>query len=221
MNVSNALRERKSTRAFLDKQVDRRIIEHILESASQAPSGTNTQPWQVAIVSGETKTKLQDMLEQAFRSGEKSRMQYQYYPVKWQSPYRDRRLACGLQMYTTLNITRDDKQKQQDQWAGNYRAFDAPVMLFFFLDPVMEKGSFLDYGMFLQSLMLAAVEQGLATCPQAALAEYPDIVKQQLGYSEDIILLCGMSLGYEDKNARVNSYRTPRETVDKFTQFFD
>ncbi len=148
-------------------------------------------------------------------------MDYQYYPVDWQPPYKERRKACGLQLYSTLQISREDKQRQMDQWAANYRAFDAPVALFFFMDGIMETGSFLDYGMFLQSLMLSAVEEGLAVCPQAALGEYPKIIKPFLGYPDDTVLLCGMSLGYEDPDALVNSYRTPREEVESFTRFFD
>ena len=221
MNVCDALVERKSTRAFIDKPVEKDLINHILESASHAPSGTNTQPWQVVVVTGKTKQKLQQKLEAEYRSGAKSRIAYHYYPQQWQSPYKERRLACGLQLYSTLEIKRDDKQKQLDARARNFRAFDAPVMLLFFIDKIMEAGSYMDYGMFLQSIMLAAVEQGLATCPQAVLAEYPDIVKQQLGFDDDRILLCGISLGYEDKDAIINSYRTPRVAVDKFTQFFD
>ena len=221
MNVSDALQTRKSVRAFTKQEVDRKLIEEILNNAAHAPSGTNTQPWQVAIVSGKTKNQLQQKLEKAFRDKVASKMDYHYYPLDWQSPYKERRRACGLQMYKTLNIAREDKQKQLDQWAANYRAFDAPVMLFFFLDPVMEKGSYLDYGMFLQSVMLAATEQGLATCPQAALAEYPAIVKQQINYDSNKILLCGMALGYEDAEAAVNSYRTPRNTADSFSHFFN
>jgi len=221
MNVSEALLSRKSVRAFLNKPVRRELIETLLNNASHAPSGTNTQPWQVAVVSGDSKVKLQEKLESAFRDKKTAHTDYQYYPLEWQTPYKDRRRACGLQMYTTLDIQREDKEKQLNQWAANYRAFDAPVMLFFFLDPVMEKGSFLDYGMFLQSFMLAATEQGLCTCPQAALADYPDIVKQELNYEQDKILLCGMALGYEDTTAQVNSYRTPREDCDSFSHFFD
>ncbi len=126
-----------------------------------------------------------------------------------------------MQLYSSLNISREDAEKRQAQWAANYRAFDAPVMLLFFMDPVMETGSFLDYGMFLQSVMLAAMEEGLATCPQVALAEYPQIVKQFLGYPDDTFLICGMALGYEDTEAAVNNYRTPRAAVSEFSQFFD
>lgn len=221
MNIKDALIQRKSTRAFLNKSVSQDAIMRILDAARHAPSGTNTQPWQVAVVTGNKKLELQQKLEAAFRSGTKAHMDYQYYPVEWIEPYKSRRRTCGLQMYSTLEIGREDKQKQLDQWAANYRAFDAPVMLLFFMDEVMETGSYLDYGMFMQSIMLAAVEEGLATCPQAALGEYPDIVKKALGYSENSILLCGMALGYEDAQAKVNSYRTMREPVDSFTRFYD
>ncbi|RLC30907.1 MAG: nitroreductase [Deltaproteobacteria bacterium] len=220
MNIKDALKRRKAVRAFLDKAVENEKIRRILEAAKHAPSGTNTQPWQVAVVTGDTKIRLGELLENAFRSGVKGKMDYQYYPGRWKEPYRGRRRACGLQLYTALEITREDRERQLEQWAANYRAFDAPAVLFFFMDPDMEKGSFMDYGMFLQSVMLAAVEEGLATCPQASLGEYPDIVREFLGYPDDTILVCGMAMGYEDTRAKVNSYRTPREKVHEFTRFF-
>ncbi len=221
MNVSDALRARKSTRAFLDREVEHEKIERLLKAAGHSPSGVNTQPWQVAVVSGARKVDLCARMEESFRSGQKGQMEYQYYPLEWQGVYKERRKACGLQLYSTLQISREDKQRQLDQWAANYRGFDAPVILFFFIDRIMETGSIFDYGMFYQSVMLAAVEEGLATCPQASLAEYPDIVKQQLGYGDDTMLLCGMALGYEDTEAVVNSYRTPREKLESFVRFFE
>lgn len=221
MNVQQALEKRKSVRAFLDRAVEVEKINAILNSASHAPSGANTQPWQVAVVTGETKQKLQQKIETEFRNGNSGKADYTYYPDEWIEPYKTRRVKCGLQLYTTLDIKREDKEKQLDQWAANYRAFDAPVMLLFFLDKHMQTGSYLDYGMFLQSIMLAAVDQGLATCPQASLADYPDIIKSTLGYAPDDILICGMSLGYEDEGALVNSYRTPREPAEKFTRYFE
>lgn len=220
MNVSEALQLRKSVRAFLNKDVEEYKIDAILSAASHAPSGTNTQPWQVAVVTGESKQKLQSQIENSFRQGNKAAADYQYYPKEWLEPYKSRRRACGLQMYSTLKVTKEDKQQQQNLWAANYRAFDAPVMLLFFMDECMETGSFLDYGMFLQSIMLAAVEQGLATCPQASLADYPEIIKTTLNYPQSNILICGMALGYEDKNALINSYRTPREEVHSFSKRF-
>ena len=221
MNVSDALLQRKSTRAFTDKAVSLETLRKVLDVARHAPSGVNTQPWQVAVVSGDKKERLCAHMEEQFRNNVKGAMDYSYYPEEWIDPYRGRRKSCGLQMYSTLSIGRDEKQKQLDQWAANYRAFDAPVVLFFFLDPIMSAGSYLDYGMFLQSIMLAAIEAGLATCPQAALGEYPEIVKQELGYPLDSILIGGMALGYEEKEALVNSYRTDRLAVDEFTHFFD
>ena len=221
MKVFEALQQRKSTRAFLPREVDRKIIEQLLDAARHAPSGANTQPWQVAVVSGARKHALQQHIEAAYRSGVEPKMDYPYYPTTWTEPYKSRRVGTAVQLYRALHIERDDTQRRRDQWAANYRAFDAPVALFFFMDRDMQTGSFMDYGMFLQSFMLAAVERGLATCPQAALGEYPQIVKQELGYPEHSILMCGMALGYEDTGAVVNSYRTPREEVAAFTAFFD
>ena len=220
MDVRQALLQRKSTRAFLDKSVNADTIRNILDAARHAPSGANTQPWQVAVVTGDTKQKLQQRIEARFREGVKGKMDYEYYPTEWTQPYKERRVACGIQLYQSLNIARDDKQRRVEQWAANYRAFDAPVMLLFFMDAGLQTGSFMDYGMFIQSVMLAAVDEGLATCPQAALGEYPDIVKETLGYPQDSILLCGMAMGYEDPQAAINSYRTPREAVNAFARFF-
>lgn len=220
MNINQAISQRHSARAFINKIVSIEKINRILDIARQAPSGANTQPWQVAVVSGKSKNKLQYALEHAFSSGLKSQISYKYYPVNWKPVYKKRRHLCGLQLYQSLNIARSDSEARKAQWAANYRAFDAPVMLLFFIDKEMETGSFLDYGMFLQSIMLAAMEEGLATCPQAALAEYPQIVQQILGYESDVTLICGIALGYEDLNADVNEYRTSREPVENFTQYF-
>lgn len=221
MNIIDALHRRKSTRAFLDKPVDRDTVVRILQAARHAPSGTNAQPWQVAVVCGEKLTELTGRLSEAFRQNGPGTMDYQYYPVDWHEPYKSRRVACGAQLYAAQGIDRRDKEGRLRQWAANYRAFGAPVILFFFLDPVMQRGSFIDYGMFLQSVMLAAVGEGLATCAQAALGQYPELIKDFLGYRQELTLICGMALGYEDKGAPVNGYRTPREEVAAFTRFFE
>ena len=221
MNVIEALNQRKSTRAFLKQDVDKAVIEEILDAARHAPSGANTQPWQVVVVTGEKKRKLEQKLEAAFSDGIEAKMDYLYYPTEWSEPYKSRRVACGMELYRALHIAREDKQRRRDQWAANYRAFDAPVALFFFMDAGLQTGSFMDYGMFLQSRMLAAVDKGLATCPQAALAEYPALVKQELGYPENSILICGMALGYENRDAAINHYRMPRDEVSAFARFFE
>jgi len=221
MNIFETLNKRKSVRAFLDQAVEKEKIIKILDAARHAPSGVNTQPWQVAVVMGESKKRLQSKIETAFREGNKGQADYSYYPTQWKEPYKSRRKECGLLMYKTLKIERSDTQRQTDQWAANYRAFDAPVMLLFLMDEGMQTGSYLDYGMFIQSVMLAAVELGLATCPQASIADYPKIVKSELGYDNDKVLLCGMAMGYEDTKSIINSYRTTRENVESFTEYFD
>ena len=221
MNTSEAIRERKSVRAFTSEKVSQELIERVLDTARYAPSGANSQPWQVAVVTGKTKEKITTALIDEFRSGKGEERDYEYYPSKWKEPFKTRRIACGIQLYDTLGIARKDREGRMAQWEANYRGFDAPVILFFFLDPSLAIGSYMDSGMFLQSVMLAALDEGLATCPQAALSGYAGVVKKILGYAEDTILLCGMALGYEEKGALVNSYRTPREQVQDFTTFFD
>lgn len=218
--VANALLARKSVRAFLDKPVVMDDIHTILHYARQAPSGTNTQPWQIAVVSGEMKKQLDNILLSAFRSGQPKDLDYNYYPLQMPKEFQRRRLECGMQMFQTLGITRENKERRIEQWGQNYSAFGAPVVLYLFTNKMVEKGSFMDCGMFLQSIMLMAVELGLATCAQAALAEYPHLVKEFLGYPDDSILLCGMALGYEDTDALINSYRTTREEVEVFTRFY-
>ena len=220
MDVRTALETRKSTRAFLSRPVARETLERILDAARHAPSGTNMQPWQVAAVAGERKRELCGALEAAFRRGDPPAPDYRYYPHQWDEPFRGRRKACGLQLYGALGIGREERSRQVDQWAANFRAFDAPAMLLFFMEGGLETGSFIDMGMFVQSVMLAAVAEGLASCPQASIADYPAVVKPILGFPPDSILVCGLALGYEDPNAPVNGYRTPREPVEAFTRFF-
>ena len=221
MDLKTTLLQRKSTRAFLDKEVPKDIIDEIIDQSKTAPSGVNTQPWQVAVIQGESKNNLCNKFEKAFRDGVKGAMDYKYYPEEWLDEYKKRRKECGLLLYSTLNISREDKERQLDQWALNYHAFNAPVILLFFIDRSMEKGSFMDYGMFIQSIMLSAVERGLASCPQAALGEYPDIVRQEFPEYGDKMVLCGLALGYEDKNQIVNSYRTPREEIGSFVRYYN
>jgi len=221
MNVSEAIIARKSVRQFLDKDVDTETIKRILNTAKWAPSGTNTQPWEVFVLQGDKKRNLDKELIACFESGEPAAMEYHYYPEEWHQPYQNRRRECGLAMYSALNITRQDKERRQTQWALNYSAFNAPVVMFFTIDKSLQHGSYFDYGMFYQSVMLAAVDQGLATCPQAALAEYPAVVKKALGVFDDKVLLCGMAMGYEDTSAPVNQYRTSRIELDEFVTFVD
>lgn len=218
--VSNVIRKRHSVRAFTQELVPDTVIKEILEIARFAPSGVNSQPWQVAVVKGDTKKTLETNILESFNTGSRGKMDYDYYPASWQSPYKERRAETGKILYETLGIPYEDKAKRLKQWAKNYTAFDAPVVLFFFMDKCMGTGSFLDYGMFLNNIMLLAIENGLATCPQGALGEYPDTVKELLGYPMDCILIGGMALGYEDKKAKVNSVKTTRIPLENFARYF-
>jgi nitroreductase len=221
MRLQDALKKRKSVRAYLDKEVPKAQIEKILNLAKHAPSGVNTQPWQVAVLTRESKQKLQTKLLQAFYDKSPHAMDYQYYPLEWKAPYSTRRAACGLQLYKSVGINKEDKERRREQWAANFRAFDAPVMLFFTMEDVMQTGSFLDFGMFLQSIMISATAEGLATCAQGALAEYSSVVKEALNIPQNTILVCGMALGYEDTSAPINQYRTPRLKLEEFVTYHD
>lgn len=221
MSVLDALQNRKSVRAFLDKPVKRDVIDQILLAARHAPSGVNMQPWLVSVVSGEKKRELDEKLTACFDAGEKEVLDYQYYPLQWIEPFRSRRKETGLLMYQTLQIERRDVEKQKHQWRQNFLAFGAPTVLYVTLDEGLEAGSYMDAGMFIQSIMLAATELGLATCPQAALAGYPGVVKQALNIPKEKVLLCGIALGYEDTSAVINSYRTPRLELSEFVSYFD
>lgn len=221
MDILQAIRERQSIRAYLETAIDKKIIHDILDTARWTPSGVNTQPWQVVVVQGESKQLIGNRIIAARENGQKENPDYAYYPEKWVEPWRKRRLQCGLTMYKALGIGHDDATKRKQAWYRNYHFFGAPVGLLFFLDKKLTTGSLLDMGLFLQSIMLAAHHYGLATCPQAALAEYPDIVRDTLQLSADQRLLGGMALGYADMNQPINQYRLPRCAVEEFTHWYD
>ncbi len=221
MDTTSAITQRYACRAFLDSPVSTEIITHILDTARWAPSGVNTQPWRVAVVSGQRKQAITDALIQVRDSGQEPNPDYQYYPANWQEPYRNRRKVCGLTMYRALDIRREDTEKQKQAWYNNYRFFGAPIGLFVFIDAELAQGSWLDLGMFIQNIMLAAVDTGLATCPQASLADYPDVIRQQLDWPATDKLACGLSLGYADTSQPVNQYRLEREPVDSYTKWYE
>lgn len=219
--VSRSIKARKSVRAFTSEAVSKDAIEAVLETARFAPSGTNTQPWEVSVVTGAARSAIVQALLSCFDAGASEGMDYQYYPEEWVAPYKPRRLACGLALYSALGIERQDKEAQRAHWRRNYEAFGAPTLLFFSIDKVLDKGSYLDYGMFLQNIAIAATAKGLATCMQAALANYPDVVRKHLDLPSNKLILCGMGIGYEDKDHPLNNYRTEREPVERFTRFID
>lgn len=214
--VKTAITSRKSTRAFLPRPIEPALLDELLQIAASAPSGSNIQPWKVHIVSGAARDRLSAALLAAHEANEPSTREYQYYPVNWRSPYIDRRRATGWGLYGLLGIQKGDRVAMARQHGRNYAFFDAPVALVFSIDRDMEMGSWLDYGMFLQNIMVAARGCGLHTCPQAALANFPHIVKAQLGIGDDQIIVCGMSIGYEDTGNRVNDFQPSRIALSEF-----
>lgn len=222
INVDDAITGRRSVRAFLPDPVDRAKVAHILAVASRAPSGTNTQPWKAHVLMGAARQRLsQAMLHAHYDDTLENVNERLYYMSEWRDPYLARRRKVGWDMYGLLGIARGEKQKMKDQHARNYSFFDAPVGLIFTIDRDMNWGSWLDYGMFLQNVMLAARGQGLETCPQAAFAGYHAVVRECLGIPGSDIVICGMSLGKEDTAAAINKLETAREAVADFTVFHD
>ncbi len=227
-SVDAAIESRFSARAFLPTPVPRQTVHDILRVASRAASGTNTQPWKTYVLQGASRDALVEKVCAAHDAiyadpalAADYREAYDYYPEKWVSPYIDRRRENGWSLYGLLGITKGDKDKMHAQHQRNYRFFDAPVGLMFTLDRVMGRGSLVDYGMFLQSIMVAARARGLHTCPQAAWNGFAKIILPHIGAGPDEMLVCGMSLGYADEAAPVNTFHTPREPAESFTRWLD
>lgn len=226
--VDAAIDSRMSLRAFLPTPVPRETLEQLLALASRAPSGTNTQPWKVYVLQGASRDSLvgkvcaaHDALRADPGLAAQYAEEYDYYPEKWVSPYIDRRRENGWGLYGLLGIGKGDKDKMHAQHQRNFRFFDAPVGLMFTLDRVMGRGSLVDYGMFMQTLMVAARGHGLHTCPQAAWNGFASIILPHIGAGADEMLVCGMSLGYADESALVNTFRTPRVGPQDFTTWLD
>ena len=222
--VDEVIRGRRSARGFLPTPVSKETILEILDVAARAPSGTNTQPWQVIVVSGEKKESLsKELIETALDpiNAAKHAQEYSYYPEKWAAPYIDRRRKVGYDLYGLLGISKGERERMDQQFARNYSFFDAPIGLFFTIDRIMGQGSWLDYGMFLQNVMLAAHARGLDTCPQAAFCKYHRIIARHLEIPEQQMLVCGMAMGYEDSSKIENRLRTEREPSTSFTRFLE
>ena len=222
--VDAAITSRRSIRAFIDRPVAREDVERILDVAARAPSGTNTQPWKVYVLTGQARERLCDAIGRvnADPQGAKEHTEeYAYYPREWISPYVDRRRKVGWDLYSLLGLTRDNKAGMAAQHARNYRFFDAPVGLIFTIDRIMEQGSWLDYGMFLQNIMVAARARGLDTCPQAAFTQYHRVIARELELPENEMVVCGMALGWADPERIENTLVTEREPAQAFARFLE
>lgn len=222
--VDAAITSRRSIRAFMPTPVARDDIEAILSVASRSPSGSNTQPWKVYVLTGEIRQRLSQRILATYLDPQQvaqHKEEYDYYPREWVSPYVDRRRKVGWDLYALLGLTRDNKAGMQAQHGRNYAFFDAPVGLIFTIDRVMEQGSWLDYGMFLQSVMIAARARGLDTCPQAAFTQFHRVIADVLQIPEGEQLVCGMALGYADSSKVENTLMTERAPVSEFARFME
>jgi nitroreductase len=220
--VDAAITSRRSIRAYTPQPVAREDIVQILQVAGRAPSGTNTQPWKVYVLEGERKQELSSAILAIHNDPEQAKQhteEYEYYPREWVSPYIDRRRKVGWDLYALLGLTRDNKAGMAAQHGRNYEFFGAPVGLIFTIDRIMEQGSWLDYGMFLQSVMVAARGRGLDTCPQAAFTQYHRVIGSVLNIPENETVVCGMALGYADTTKIENSLITERMRVEEFVKF--
>jgi nitroreductase len=222
--VDAAITSRRSIRAFLPTPVPRQTLEDILTVAARAPSGTNTQPWKVTVLTGAAKERLSAEICAAYDDPAQRAAhteEYAYYPTEWVAPYIDRRRKVGWDLYGLLGIAKTDKVRMHAQHRRNFDFFDAPVGLIFSIDRIMQQGSWLDYGMFLQNVMVAARARGLHTCPQAAFMQWHRIIARQIGLPESEMVVCGMSLGHADPQAIENTLVTERAPVAEFTRILE
>ena len=220
--VDAVMAGRHAVRAFLPHEVPRELVAEILAIASRAPSGTNLQPWRVHVLTGAARQRLVDAVCAAYDSDERGHSaEYNYYPAEFFEPYRARRRQIGWGLYSLLGIGKGDTAKMRAQMRRNYEFFGAPVGLIFSIDRRMGQGSWLDYGMFVQNVMLAARARGLDTCPQVAWLDYHRIIAEVLGFGAQEQLVCGMSLGYADPVAIENTLRTERAALDEFVVFHE
>lgn len=219
--VDRAIVSRRSIRAFLPTPVPLRIVEEILRVASRAPSGSNIQPWRARVLLGVTLAAVTKSLLAAHENGEEEAREYDYYPSEWRSPYIERRRKTGWGLYELAGVQRGDREAAARQRGLNYTFFGAPVGMIFTIDSDMGRGSWLDFGMFLQNIMLAARGRGLDTCPQAAMANYPAIVRRHLAIPDTEMVVCGMALGHADPDAPTNRLMTDREELSTFVTVYE
>jgi nitroreductase len=218
----NFIESRRSLRAFLPEPVPRATIERIIAAAARAPSGTNTQPWHVHVLTGAARDRLVEKVCHAYdHEIDQHHYEYDYYPKEFVEPYLSRRRKVGFDLYGLLGIAKGDKERMKAQHRRNFTFFDAPVGLMFSIDRRMGRGSWMDYGGFMQNVMLAARACGYDTCPQAAWIQFHRIVGAELALPENLQLVCGMALGRADPAAPENRLVSERAALDEYVRFLD
>ena len=221
LTVAEAITGRQSIRSYKPDAVPRETIERILEVAGRAPSGSNMQPWKVRVLAGAVKQALTAELMRRHQSGDNGNWEYDYYSDVWREPYLARRRHTGWGLYGVLGIPKGDRVASRAYQGQNFEFFGAPVGMIFTIERDLARGAWLDYGMFLQSIMIAARAEGLETVPQAAFCVFHDTIQRMLAIPEAEMVVCGMGIGYAEPDAKVNSFRTEREPVANFVTFVD
>ena len=219
-NLDQLMQSRHCKRSFLDTPVPRSILESVLQNAGHAASSKNTQPWQVSVLTGDTKQTLVDAMCQAFDKGVTEPPDYAYSMDPLPDTFKDRARACGYALYQLKGIERSDSKARTAHFRENYTFFGAPVAFIFHLPMASERGNFLDMGLFMQNVMLGLVDHGLGSCPQFSICSYSKTIRRMLDLGDDRLIVCGMSVGYPD-DAKVNTFIPDREPLDAYTQWFD
>jgi nitroreductase len=220
MNVSEAVAGRFSARAFMDWPVPEEQVRRILDRARRAPSGGNLQPWHAYVVSGKRLQKLMAKIRRkALLHPRGEKPEYDVYPPSLHEPYRSRRYQCGEDLYASIGIPREDKKARFKQFAKNLEAFGAPVVLFFSIDRRMGNNQWAHLGMFMQTVMLLAVEEGLHTCPQESWSAFHGAVAKFIGLPDEQMFYCGMALGHADLDHPINQWRTDRAPLEDVAKF--
>ncbi|AEA34499.1 nitroreductase [Hippea maritima] len=222
MNVAEAIKGRFSVRSYLDKPVDKETVYKILDIARFSPSGHNIQPWEVAVVMGKKKQQLAERLMEAVKNREPRKYDYEHYTKQLPEKLKERFNTCNTIVFDAKKIDpKKDKDKLLEHILQNFKFFDAPVELIVMVERGIGEAVFLDLGIFAQSIMLTALEFGLASCPKTSIAMYPDIIRETLGIPESKMIVYGISLGYPNLDAPINKVRMPRDKVEEFTTFYE
>ena len=221
MNVNEALISRRSVRRFLPDSVTKEKIDNILKGAAFAPSGHNIQPWHVYVVEGQKKQSITQSILNSIKDGSAKEMktEFDYYPTEWFEPFVSRRRAVGFELYNLLGIGRDDFDARNKQMQENFHFFGAPVGMFITMDRRLATGTFMDLGMFIQSILVGARGEGLHTCGQVAFTKFHTLIADHLNFKENEMLVCGVSIGYEDTSAVENTLRVEKLDHSDFTTF--
>ena len=220
--VEHAITSRRAIRAFLPDPVGPALVHRLIEVAAQAPSGTNMQPWKLRVIGPQTRERLETALIAALDSPDlPAEEEYRYYPERFREPYLSRRRKVGWDLYGLLGVTKGDTAGMKRQTAANLRFFGAPVALMLTVDRDLEIGSWLDLGMFVQNLLVAARGHGLDSCPQAIFARFHPVVRRELAIPEDEVVVCGIAIGHADPDAPQNRLVPEREPVEGFTTWLD